>query len=171
MQTDWCVRVLRVSFWFVCVRDQVKQSCLERKHAADGCGCPAVTPSNGLMSIAAFIQLTISSSLCLPLSSTLACWQTTTRLFSERGKQHKKTIKTSAPFLVPSLHLQLVPNINRCLYSVKVLTTKLMPRFCFCCVTLLLFFDRNPNPLPFGTVANTKESRDTLFAGFFLRGL
>ena len=52
----------------VCVQDRVKQSCLERKHAADGCGCPAVTPSNGLMSITDFIQLTISSSLCLPLS-------------------------------------------------------------------------------------------------------
>lgn len=33
--------------------DQVKQCCLERKHAADGCGCPAVIPPNGLMSITA----------------------------------------------------------------------------------------------------------------------
>lgn len=67
-------RALRVCAFFVCVlrcvcvQDRVKQSCLERKHAADGCGCPAVTPSNDLMSITDFIQVTISSSLCLPLS-------------------------------------------------------------------------------------------------------
>lgn len=93
----------------VCERDQVKQSCLERKHAADGCGCPAVTPSNGLMSITAFIQLTISSSLCLSLSFFhISCWHTIAQIFSKLNKKHnKKTLKVQ--FLFPSLHLQVIP--------------------------------------------------------------
>lgn len=41
-----------------------------------------------------------------------------------------------------------------------------MPRFCYCCVTLPLFLDRNPNQLHSGTAANTKASQDALFLFF-----
>lgn len=105
----------------VCVQDQVKQSCLERKHAADGCGCPAVTSSNGLMSITDFIQLTISSSLCLPLSDQLVGTQPHNYFANRENSTKITTIKTTSPVLCPSLHLQLMPNVNCCFFlSVEV---------------------------------------------------